>query len=147
MTSIRSVSDASDNASEMKKLMPSLHQKMSYQDEDIELNNLIRGEKEQEQEGTVMETTKKVTKPVAFATLVTFCVVLLLFSFSSTSSTANTGMVSLDSLRVNDVSKLKINIIYIYIQVQVQGKLKKTSEGFSHKLYILPVPLMNTCDA
>jgi len=104
MTSIRSVSDASDNASEMKKLMPSLHRKMSYQDEDIELNYLIRGEKEQEQEqeGTVMETTKKVTTPVAFATLVTFCVVLLLFSFSTTSSTANTGMVSLDSLRVND---------------------------------------------
>lgn len=79
MTSIRSVSDASDNASEMKKLMPSLHRKMSYQDEDIELNYLIRGKKEQEQEGTVMETTKKVTTPVAFATLVTFCVVLLLF--------------------------------------------------------------------
>ena len=146
MTSIRSVSDASDNASEMKKLMPSLHRKMSYQDEDIELNYLIRGKKEQEQEGTVMETTKKVTTPVAFATLVTFCVVLLLFSFSSTSSTANTGMVSLDSLRVNDVSKLKIYVIYI--QVQVQGNLKKkTTEGFSHKLYILPAPLMNTCDA
>ena len=146
MTSIRSVSDASDNASEMKKLMPSLHRKMSYQDEDIELNYLIRGKKEQEQEGTVMETTKKVTTPVAFATLVTFCVVLLLFSFSSTSSTANTGMVSLDSLRVNDVSKLKIYVIYI--QVQVQGNFKKkTTEGFSHKLYILPAPLMNTCDA
>lgn len=146
MTSIRSVSDASDNASEMKKLMPSLHRKMSYQDEDIELNYLIRGKKEQEQEGTVMETTKKVTTPVAFATLVTFCVVLLLFSFSSTSSTANTGMVSLDSLRVNDVSKLKIYVIYIQVQVQGNSK-KKTTEGFSHKLYILPAPLMNTCDA
>lgn len=137
MTSIRSVSDASDNASEMKKLMPSLHRKMSYQDEDIELNYLIRGKKEQEQEGTVMETTKKVTTPVAFATLVTFCVVLLLFSFSSTSSTANTGMVSLDSLRVNDVSKLKI-----YVQVQVQGNLKKKLQRVSLTKYIFSLPLL-----
>lgn len=140
MTSIRSVSDASDNASEMKKLMPSLHRKMSYQDEDIELNYLIRGKKEQEQEGTVMETTKKVTTPVAFATLVTFCVVLLLFSFSSTSSTANTGMVSLDSLRVNDVSKLKIYVIYI--QVQVQGNLKKKLQRVSLTNYIFSLPLL-----
>ena len=137
MTSIRSVSDASDNASEMKKLMPSLHRKMSYQDEDIELNYLIRGKKEQEQEGTVMETTKKVTTPVAFATLVTFCVVLLLFSFSSTSSTANTGMVSLDSLRVNDVSKLKI-----YVQVQVQGNFKKKLQRVSLTNYIFSLPLL-----
>lgn len=144
MTSIRSVSDASDNASEMKKLMPSLHRKMSYQDEDIELNYLIRGKKEQEQEqeGTVMETTKKVTTPVAFATLVTFCVVLLLFSFSSTSSTANTGMVSLDSLRVNDVSKLKIYVIYIQVQVQVQGNLKKKLQRVSLTNYIFSLPLL-----